>query len=283
MGVITEKQGELANAPLVYTLFALVFPKQLSLAAKVNEIQAALKRVYPIYEEKQTQTVSVVQREQGAPSSISTDFEREHLFFNDDRSAGVIVKPDRIVFHTADYKSFPVLRKDLKLVLSKVCDTLEITHYSSVGIRYVDVLNAEQGSIDELLDSRLLAVDMKAAELDFKFSTQTSIYNSLEGTLYFKSSISQERGLCIPNELVGVARLLKLKLKADGPFAILDFDHSYVVPNEAVAKLDVDQLLARVEKMHDFTSNAFICAVTGKAFKYFGSTHRNKINDTCSN
>ena len=264
MGIIVDKHGNLSNHPLVYTLFMLRFPKQTTLDSVVPQIQESLKKDYPIYEPRSKQSIEIAQGPDG--QSFRTFTTTEHLFFDGERKKGFLVRDDRVVFHAATYPGFEEFSSWFMSVIRVVADVVALSHYESVGIRYIDAVipnYSNNESLDDLLSSSLLHFEIEADGITQCVSSrQTSQYMTDEGLLTLKSNLLLETDISIPPELRDLSSLLRIEEKEKtGSFAVLDFDHGFVPPEGTVVELDLDALVTKVNKMHDITSRAFLEAI----------------------
>lgn len=262
MGIIEDNFGKFqSEAPLVYTLFVLGFPQQSALDDKISLIQEKLKPVYPIFDTQVSQSVSIDHRDNSTPK-VTTEDIKEYVFFNDKRTSGIILKRDRLTFHTSEYESFPQFVVVLRSIIEAISEALSIGHYNFIGIRHVDAIvpNSDSETLEDILNPNLMPFEL----LDGKTS-KTSFSNQLhgceteDGVLVLKTYHLFTDDLCIPPELQPASNMLNINnVRRSGPFAVLDFDHNYMVPNGAVEKLNIDSLLVKLDSMHKALSLAFI-------------------------
>ncbi|MFK5913114.1 MAG: TIGR04255 family protein [Woeseiaceae bacterium] len=261
MGLIADKHGDLNNHPLVYTLFMLRFPKQTTLDSVVPSIQASLKKEYPIYETRVQQSIEIAQGQDG--QSFSTFAVTEHLFFDGERKKGILVKDDRVVFHTTVYPGFVEFSSCFMDATQAVVDALEISHYESIGIRYVDALIPDyenNESLEDLLDHSLLSFEIDDESISqCVASRQINHYTTSEGVLVLKANLLLENDVSVPPELRDISSLLRFEEKEKkGSFCVLDFDHAFMAPDDTVLELNLEELVEKVDKMHDIISRAFL-------------------------
>ncbi len=270
MGIITDKFGALENPPLVYTLLMLRFPTQTALRDRVTVIQESLKQVYPIYEKRVQQGIEVVKKPDG--QTISTISTPEFLFFDSSRTKGVLIKEDRIIFHSSVYPSFSEFSSWFKSVAESVVDALSISHYLGCGIRYIDALAPDHDSGESLADylhPSLLPFDMENESISKCIaSNQNSKYRTNFGTVVFNSHILFEDDTCIPPDLRDLSSLLRFENeKKAAPFAVLDFDHGYAAPDGTAVSLDLDDLVTKIDGMHKVASHVFIKSINNHALR----------------
>jgi len=262
MGVIADKYGDLSNPPLVYTLFMLRFPIQTALDDAIPAIQAKLKAKYPIYDPRTQQSIEIIQSKEG--QSFRTTSTLEYLFFDSERKKGFLIKNDRIVFHTTVYPSFEDFSSCFMSVVSAVTEALTLSHFVSVGLRYIDTIVPDDNeSLGDLLSSSLMSFDIEDVGISKTIaSNQINHYKTSEGVLVLKANILFENDLSIPPELRDLASFLIFNEQEKRyPFAVLDFDHGFTPPDDTVTKLDLDALNKKVSTMHDITSRAFLKAI----------------------
>lgn len=264
MGVIAEKHGDLKNHPLVYTLFMLRFPTQASLDDAIPSIQNLLKKDYPIYEKRLKQSIEISQGKEGqtiTPGSVA-----EHLFFDGERKKGLVIKNDRLVFHSPIYPGFEEFNATFIFAIQALIEALSLTHYVGLGIRYIDALipdydNSE--SLKDLLKGSLLSFEVEDEEISKCVSSrQISHYETSEGILILKANLLSENEDSVPPELRDLSSLLRFDdNEKKGQFAVLDFDHGFVAPDNTAINIDLKELGAKALRMHDITSRAFLAAI----------------------
>jgi len=270
MGIIADEYGKISNPPLVYTLAMLRFPLQSNLGERVSGLQESLKQNYPIFETRTQQGIEVVQSPDR--QSFSSTSKPEYLFFDENRSKGVLIAEDRVIFHSSEYPNFDVFSSWFKEVTQVVVDVLSLSHFSGCGIRYIDniVPKYDEGeSLSDYLQDSLLQFDLGDGDIARNISSVfVNVYKSNFGVVNFKSYTLANIDLCVPPELQDTASLLRFKSKVDeAPFATLDFDHVYTVPDGAVVKLDLDELVTMIDGMHRTASQAFLKAVKADAVR----------------
>jgi len=271
MGVITDAHGTLGSPPLVYTLLMLRFPTQTGLDECIPMIQESLKREYPIYEKRVQQAIEVAQNRDGH-QTISTITKPEYMFFDSERTKGVLVKEDRVVFHSNVYPSFDEFSSWFKDVAEAVVKALSISHYVGCGIRYIDALLPDYDSgesLDDYLKSSLQNFNVDDEGISGCIgSTQVYLYQTNYGSLTFKSYELFEDDICVPPDLNDTFSLLRPKgEKKKAPFAVLDFDHGYLAPDGTAVDFDLDELVVKIDEMHKVASEAFLQAINPDAIK----------------
>jgi len=264
MGVIAEKHGDLKKHPLVYTLFMLRFPLQASLDDAVPSIQNLLKKDYPIYERRMQQSIEISQGRDG--QTISTNSVAEHLFFDGERKNGLVIKNDRLVFHSPIYPGFEKFNTTFIFAIQALVNALSLTHYVGLGIRYIDALIPDYDdseSLKDLLKNSLLSFEVEDKEIsECVSSRQISQYETSEGMLILKANLLSENDNSVPPELRDLSSLLRFDEKEKkGQFAVLDFDHGFVAPDSTAINIDLKKIRAKALRMHDITSRAFLAAI----------------------
>ncbi len=261
MGVIFDKYGPIANPPIVYSLVKLGYPTQTSLKEFIPSIQKELKAEYPIFDKRTKQGLEIIQRNDG--QTLNTIYTNEFLFFDSNRERGILLTEESIIFHSATYSNFKDFIQRFNAVVDIVTNVLGISHYTSLGIRQVDAILPDYAKNEEL--SNYIKQNLLPFEIDGlnKISSQqVNMYQTEYGPLIFKVHWRPGNDVCIPPDLRDLSDLLSTEREViPRPFAILDFDHIFSVPNGKVEALDTEQLIKLANKMHDISSMAFLEAI----------------------
>lgn len=264
VGKIAERYGKFKESPVVYTIFVLGFPIQSSLHDKAAIFQDRMKSAgYPIFEPGSTEEVSIEHTQGAGNTKVITKDIKEYAYFNRDRTDGVILKEDKVIYHTSNYIDFPSFSKSVELILTVVKDVLDLDHYGFVGMRCIDAIMPKDKDLNDILEPELLPFALHEESDNVNaISNQINGYNTTNGALYLKSYIHNSEAPCIPRDLFqSASRLSITEMMREGPFATLDFDHHYIVPNGKVEELDLSILIRKLTEMHDVLSLAFIKAI----------------------
>lgn len=267
MGVIKDTHGQLENPPVVYTLFMLQYPEQAQLLLSditniVAALQAQLKRNYPILEQHEQQGLEVAFGPEG--HKITTIERKELHFISADRLHALVIKPDRLLVHTAGYSDFREFALRIREGVGAICNVLQIEQYAAIGIRAIDAFSFSDDpkALSTAFYEKLLPFRMENLGLEPQLSTTLNSYKTEFGNLTVRTYYSQDSMLSVPQDLQPLAFQLAISPKEIvGPSILLDFDHVFIAPDSTVIIVDIDSLMVKVEKMHDDASQAFLSSV----------------------
>lgn len=131
-------------APVVYTLAQVQFSPILKMAQYMGEIQEALAPVLPFLEEKQELGVRININPDGVPESEKTHH-TAWQFMSLDRCKSLYLRNDAFVFHSSQYKDFEEFLATVMGMLNTVNRIVPIHAVIRYGLRYVDILQSNEG------------------------------------------------------------------------------------------------------------------------------------------
>lgn len=268
MGGIREKYGKLKSPPVIYSIFMLRFSQQHNIESKISDIQASLNAKYPIYEKRTVNNVEVRLANDGVQNVIQQTPENEHHFVDADRISAVLIKNDRIIFHTTSYPEdgFPAFSSWIFDSLVKIVDIINLTHYLSVGLRTIDVIEAPLDlHFADYLNPHFVPLELQDIGLTLNESLQVFSYKTDLGILLLKSYLLRSGGTGIPNELANLANFLS-HAKQFSNAVIIDTDHLCSPEGLKAFPFEVAALKAKMLAAHDISSSVFEKTVTKKAF-----------------
>lgn len=269
MGGIREKYGTLQSPPVIYSIFMLRFSQQHNIESKISEIQASLNAQYPIYEKRTVNNLEVQFANDGVQNVIQTTAENEHHFIDADRISAVLIKNDRIIFHTTLYPKdgFPAFSSWIFDSLIKIVETLNLTHYLSIGLRTIDVIEAQLDSQhSDYLNANFIPLELENIGLILNESRQVFSYKTHLGILLLKSYFLRNAGNGIPSELDNLANVLS-HTKKFSDAVIIDTDHLCSPEGLKATPFDVNELSDKMLAAHAISSSVFENTVTPKAFQ----------------
>lgn len=262
--------GQLRNAPLVYTLAVVRFSDIQKIGSYIPDIQEKLRKDFPAFEEKEVQDITFEQNANGR-QTVSTNKSHQWIFSDAERKWGFMISPNILLFHTIKYEHFDGFGKKMAKVLTAIFEIAHITHYHTLGIRYIDTIIPKEGeTLQQYLNNQLLPVDLelnKNSTTPIESSSQSK-YNTDAGTLFLRHHIFSS-GAPIPNDLKATAELLALHQgNIDQRFAVLDTDHVFserLGNNAKLFEFNVDSIINKFDDLHRSASETFKCAVTEHA------------------
>lgn len=264
-----ESLGHMPNAPLVYTVGMIGFAPVPKIAEYAPSIQEALRREFPEILPQFSVNLIQIQLDAAEGEQKLSQVGAAHWAMNTaERGWGVVFSQDRLILQTGEYQHFSDFAERFCMVIEILAQKADITHTSNIGIRYVDNIQ----EIDGLAISDQLISGFLSPGLTENFTPELSrvehIYRSSEGRLFLRCyGLQNHPG--IPEDVRMMADQLfrgaPPVATVPGHFALLDTDHIYR-PNQ-LEEFDIDEVINRLERLHEGASMAFRTAVTPKALK----------------
>lgn len=259
--------GVLKNAPLIYTLSAVRFPTIPSIDTFIPAIIEALRQKYPDFNSTDTIGVTINPEKDGA--SVQTQQSRQWYFNDVEGKWGFIIQPNLLLYHTIDYEHFREFGERMLEALNVVTEIAKLSHYQSLGIRYIDLIEPQSDmNLSDYLKPELLTFKLQKIHSEWSDSVMQHRYGTEFGHLLLKCHVLN-RGGCLPNDLMSAASLLRLKHRTiESRYAILDTDHVHqevVSTGLQLFALDPPEIIAKLDTMHHQATAAFEEAVTPQA------------------
>ncbi|MEH6652246.1 MAG: TIGR04255 family protein [Motiliproteus sp.] len=267
---MNDRLRALKTPPLVYTLAVVRFSDVQKISDYVPDIQEALRRKYPEYTPTTIRGVTI-EHDSNGESKVSTNESMQWSFVDAERQWGVLLQSNLILFHTSVYGHFDTFGQKLAEVLDIVSSKADITHYHTLGLRYIDAISAKSGKkLSDYVSEELLPLQLSGVESSSSQNRTENRYSNDLGTLFIRSH-TLEAGDTIPADLKETAGYLEIKNPHCAErFVILDTDHVHQSNESGRVQLrafNTDQIVSTINKMHCNASCAFKSAVTDEAIK----------------
>lgn len=145
------KQVRYSNPPLVETVFELRFPTILKIDTETpDKFQDLIRQRYPGYEvqnEIQQQIVGNVNQNQfSAETKLSSNI--VHVFSSVDKRNVVKLARNNIFYSTTNYLGWDRFKEESVFVMKHFADNYQISHFSRIGLRYINVIDRTELSLD---------------------------------------------------------------------------------------------------------------------------------------
>lgn len=253
--------GQLPNAPLIYVLAHVRFGQIPKIDRVREDIHEKLFADFPVSREEKVQALTM---RDGAPD-LGEVKPRWH-YLSADRTKGVILSSDSLVFHTTAYVESPVFFADFREVVSH-CEEVFPQHVRVMrcGLRYVDLLVPEDGlSVDDqVVDAFRLPAVTKLGKLQ-RMEQVVRYSTPVGGVLVVRHRQSTTPDLLpndiFPNDLEPPARLNRAR--QEGEIAgLMDYDHF----DEREMDFGVEAIVDKFGLLHGVNSAAFRETTTPEA------------------
>lgn len=260
----------LQNAPLVHVLAQVVFSPVWELSERVKAFRAAIHPMgFPWVAEGQVHHVTVTDQ---APPKV--ELRPRWDFLSADKTTGVTLTQEALVFQTTAYTSSAPFRDQLRDVLRALREVTGAEFVQRVGLRYIDLIRVAPGErFSEYVHHGLLgfpwreAPDLQARAIGLRTE---AIAQTTVGIMAVRSAVLPP-GQMVPSDLLpAVLRYPPPPEPQNGlPGLAVDFDH-FVQFDETPLPFDADRIVEIVQQLRDGSRAAFEAAGTPYAFERWG-------------
>lgn len=254
----------MSNAPLLYTLAMLRFPKVINIERFVGDFQDRIRSDYPLYSTHQAQSLQLVLGEHGP--GMKSASEKLWQFSNTERDHALILSAEFLVLHAGrKYGGHHDFIARFVKAFESLCQVENIvTVMTSLGYRYIDLVVPKVGGNDSLVDYLQPWVMQSSEQLKLAdgVTLQDSAYiagfKTPQGVLRFQ--VLRQPPTTLPPELDSpfVRENGWVEPLPDGEFALLDLDHASVFSTAVIADPGrvADELAALRRPLVDLFSKA---------------------------
>ncbi len=259
---------KLSNAPVYYALAQAHFNPVAAMAKYVDQIQDRLRREgYPLFEPQQV-THLVVPGPGQAPQQAEPQITLVHqwLITRSDRTAGFILAPSAITYHTTHYDTHNEFIPELLRGLAAVHEAVTLDHVSRLGLRYLDaVLPCAGESVEDYLVGGLHGFDFDAQPL---YRLAESVFRTKIGPLVSMGTLvarvhRMTAPLGFPPDMQPSGLIINPKFDVKQPqaHAVIDTDHFV----EGRMPLGMDKLGEQLLSLHATIKSVFRVTTTDHA------------------
>ncbi|MDF1586019.1 TIGR04255 family protein [Marinimicrococcus flavescens] len=219
----------LANAPLVYTLWAMRYTHVPRPERFVDEIQERLRARYPHLDDVQVQVHKLTMGSDGV--RVEQRSSRLWQFATADREWAFTFSDDTFALHTSSYRDHENCADRFREGVTALATTpgLDIGHVEGLGVRYVDLVAPRDGeNLHEYLEEWVLPPEVPPGKHDgvrIRDGHYAASYETALGQLRLKAL--RNPALTLPPELNTplIAKNGWMPERPQGEFAIVDQDH----------------------------------------------------------
>jgi uncharacterized protein (TIGR04255 family) len=260
----------MSNAPVYYALAQARFNPVPAMANKyIAQIQDRLRREgYPLFEQHQVTHLVVLgqgQAQQGVPQ-----FQQHNVWHitRSDRTAGFVLAPSMITFHTTHYQTSDEFIPELLRGLSAVHEAVKLDHVGRLGLRYLDaVLPRTSETAEQYLVEGLHGIKFSAPQqqnmTETVFSTENHpLLPAVKGMLVVRV-YRMTTLLGLPPDIHPGSLVFnpKFDMKAPQEHAVIDTDHFI----EGHMLVDMDKLSEQIRTLHTGIKAVFEATTTAHA------------------
>jgi len=248
----------LARSPLVLVLVQARFPRRPGIEGRVEAFRAVCEDSgYPLFHEGLIQAVGV-----GPDGPLVTSIPRWDLL-DRTRCWNVVLSPEFLLLQTTEYHRFREFLDRWRTILEAAERTLAIPLVERLGLRYVDLIQAEPGEkVASYLDPSLAGYEPESGSgFVRERHVGATVLRTDHGQMLVRVSPATTP---VPPDL-GSPHLAGLKPPGAGA-VFLDFDHSSQEPID----FEIEALTLATRRLHDFHDILFESTITSRAKDAWG-------------
>lgn len=248
---------KLENQPLKFVLAEFRFSPVMQIVKYIPEIQEALRKQYPIKDERSEQTVQV------QPSGIAVSAIDRWAFISADKKNAIDINQERLVYITAEYPRFAGFSDACKQAIEILVNIVEPGLILRIGLRYSDLVMVDDDEdIIGLVNEHFgLPNCIESLGITRQHSTDTFLQTDMGG-LAIKTLYGKNNRTCLPD-----VQGLPIPITADAMPSermILDFDHYWEARDESVG-FKINDVLEKLAALHETSRAAFWSVTTDYA------------------
>lgn len=257
--------GPLSNPPIVYGLCQIQFATVGSVEAGIQAIHEPLRGDYP---HRSPEDVSELQLSQHGVTAAPIQYRRWSMI-DRPKTSGFILSPTALIYHTTAYRTFEYFLGQTLRGLRGVVEHLRPAVIDRIGLRFVDLIEAEAGTIDRYIERPLHGFEPNVEGFELQVQQQVIRGRTRQGELVFRISRARHSAP-LPADLLPVSLKLREPAK-DEESIFIDIDHFRA---NADADPDPEVLGKLILDLQGPMSTLFKDAVTEHAIKVW-NTPRN--------
>lgn len=255
---------KLSKPPVRYVLAQVKFSNIEAIAKYTDELQDTVRDLFPHFQQVDIQSIQLTENQQ---SNVTTTVSQWH-FINKEKNTGIILDKQSLTIHSSCYEQIQPFLDTFKRVSNQFNKILNITLFTQLGLRYINLI--ENGLIE--LDKGLQGFQLKKdgfKENEFLTKTET-VQRSQEGVIRVRATRVKDKALIngdiqrivMPPDLLTTSELLSFEHYSEpsDDFLVLDTDHI----NGTQGDFDIADILDRFYKLQAVSYEAFCQAVGAK-------------------
>lgn len=266
--------GKLNPSTLVYTVGAVVISLP-SINDDAPTIHKALIEEYPEYSKTE---IGVVTQHPIDPLKNREDTIIQHGLNSPDRNWGILLMPERILFHTTSYESFSDFSKRFSSVLKTIQDITGLRHQNGLAFRHIDnIMPLEEGKeLSAAIKPKFHTPELSKS-VSSKLSKHEYVYATEGRRLIFRlHNYDQGKAPSIPQEIFPNYFGLKMKPMVKvvtKPFVLGDFEANNINEGSPLVKFEIDSMMKELDELHKLVSVAYREVVTSEELKARGCSN----------
>lgn len=257
----------MSNAPVYYALAQAHFNPVAAMSRYVEQIQDILRREgYPLFEQQQITQLVVPAPHQTLQAEPQIQHTFSWLITRSDRTAGFILAPSAITYHTTHYDTHNEFIPELLRGLKAVHEATTLDHVSRLGLRYLDAVLPRTGeNVEQYLVDGLHGIEFNAKQ---PYRLTESIFETKVGPLVSTGTLVTRVHRIIallgfPPDMQPNGLMINPKFVINEPqaHAVIDTDHFV----EGHMPIEMNKLDEQLLSLHATIKSIFAAMTTNHA------------------
>lgn len=257
----------MSNAPVYYALTQAHFNPVAAMSKYVDQIQDRLRREgYSLFELQQVTHLVLPAPGQAQQAEPQITHTISWLITRSDRTAGFILGPSAITYHTTHYDTHNEFIPELLRGLAAVHEAATLEHVSRLGLRYLDAVLPRTGErVEQYLVSGLHGIEFDATP---RYRLAESVFGTKTGPLVPAGTLvarvyRMTAPLGFPPDMQPNGLVINPKFDVREPreHAVIDTDHFA----EGRMPIDMDKLSEQLLSLHATIKSVFRAMTTDHA------------------
>lgn len=262
--------AHMPNAPLIYTLGLVRFPRVPEFEQFPDKFFAQIRKQYP-YDEKFNQATM---RADFGPNGITMHQDNKLVwqYLSENKDCGFLLGDEMICFHTSNYIDSKKFLERFLFGLTRLVAIKELglNLVTAIGIRYLDLVVPQEGkALSEYLQDWVIPKENPVEGVSIQEGAYLAKYRTEIGTLNFQAI--RNPVTLFPPDLQSPF-LQKNGWFVEAPqvdeFAVIDTDH-HAQLSEANNKFDPDSIVKMMDELHTIPKKIFESLGTPEAIRYW--------------
>lgn len=251
-----ERKPRLTNAPVIYVLTQVKFPRNLKMPSHLPELQEKLKDIgYPRFFEEKAHTFPL-------GNVVPAETRARWIFTDKEAANSVIVSEDFVVCETSNYKVINDFLEQTRNILNVITPIVGPDLCERVGLRFINLIRKEEEASPLLkLREGMRGPSFEKTDLKIRESLCYTEYETSEGTMVIRAG--KFGGSFLPPDITSTKLQFHLNLKENEEVVVLDIDHFSV----KVFDFKSEVVIQKVDSLHRLIDEAFITCVSENALK----------------
>jgi uncharacterized protein (TIGR04255 family) len=244
------------NAPLVYTLGVVRFPRIPKVVRFADEFHDLIRHVYPVFDEipLQVKTVKVGPDNEVDVQNVDASMMQ---FATHDRTWGVLLTEEVVALHTNSYVDHGNFIERFQFGLRALLSVpdIAIEWMEAVGLRYIDLVVPRDGErLVEYLNEWVLPPD--APNMKFREGVSVATYDTSVGGVMRFASLRNPQSTLPPDLETPIVNLNNWRRpRPETDFVVMDMDHGHQFTPSV--KIDVDMVGKTLSDLRSVSKTLF--------------------------